>query len=199
MNGSVALLILISSLFCALPSYAQSNANGCPTGSFTAITSDDGLVLSLLFDNFTVTSNQNEATVPFTNHRFCNLVIPLHLPPNHSLGVYKIDYRGFANLAAGQNSSLKVKYELGRRSGRGRVFQRQMRGSYMGDFLFTEHIGAGLMRRVGCGESSVLNLEIDLALSASHEDDEAVVSLDTLDSAPQGGIVYHFDLKRCQH
>ena len=111
-----------------------------------------------------------------------------------SLGVYKVDYRGFAKLAATQDAALEVQYALGPQGvEHGRVFKRKVKGSHDGDYFFTENIGAGQMKRVGCGINAKLDVRIDMALSGGGD---AMVSLDTSDGK-SAAMVYHLNLKKC--
>lgn len=192
--------LMIQSIFaCAwlasLPATAQ-DANGCPAGSYAIVMSPDGTTLSILFDQFTLErSGTSGSGQP---RKVCRMSAPLNLPANHSIGVYKVDYRGFAKLAAKQGSQLDVQYFLGPRdNGHGRVFKRKIKGPHEGDYLFTETIGAGQMKRVGCGTAAVLNVGITLSLDGDLRAGEAMASLDTTDAAPGGALVYHLNLKKC--
>jgi hypothetical protein len=110
-----------------------------------------------------------------------------------SLGVYRVDYRGFASLAKKDVATLLVGYQLGPK-GNGRTFKRSVRGATDTDFTFTENIGAGLMKRVGCGVDARLRGEVTLSLKGSGE---ALATLDSGDGAAKRGLVYRFNLKKC--
>lgn len=192
-------LTIKSILACAwlvgLPVWAQE-ANGCPEGSYSIVTSPDGTSLSLLFDQFTLESSRVPGSA--MPRKVCRISAPLNLPANHSIGVYKVDYRGFAKLFAKQETNLEVQYFLGPRdTEHGRVFKRKVKGPREGDYLFTENIGAGQMKRVGCGTAAVLTVGITLSLDGVQQVGEAMSSLDTTDTARGGSLVYHLDLKKC--
>jgi hypothetical protein len=120
----------------------------------------------------------------------------LNLPDGYSLGVYKVDYRGFSHLSAKQEAGLSVDYSLGERT-KSRKFHRKIQGVSDGEFMFSETIGAGLMKRAGCGEAAVLNVAATLDLETRSRPGEAMVALDSVDGAPKGGLIYHLDLKKC--
>ena len=186
--------IFACALLASLPALAQE-ANGCPKGSYSIITSPDGTTLSILFDQFTVESS---ASASRQSRKVCRISAPLNLPANLSIGVYKVDFRGFAKLAAKQATQLDVQYFLGPRDNEhGRVFKRKIKGPHEGDYLFTETIGAGQMKRVGCGTAAMLNVGITLSLDGDLRVGEAMSSLDTTDAAPGGALVYHLNLKKC--
>lgn len=176
------------------PGRAPVIQNGCPAGTWTAVQSPDGTSLSILFDTFLIELGRDEGRGV---RMMCNLRIPLNLPEGYSLGVYRVDYRGFALLGARQDAQLTVDYGLGPR-GKGRKFRREIKGAREGDFSFRENIGAGLMKRVGCGEAAVLNLSAALEVHPAPEPAETLVALDSADGASKGGLVYHFNLKKCR-
>lgn len=181
----------------SLPAWAQET-DGCPAGSYAIVVSPDGATMSLLFDKFTVESAGILGTT--SPRKVCRISAPLNLPENHSIGVYKVDYRGFAKLSAKQKTHLEVQHFLGPHDGdqeHGRVFKRRVKGPYEGDYLFTESIGAGHMKRAGCGTATVFNVSITLSLNGDLSTDEAMASLDTTDASQREALVYHIDLKRC--
>lgn len=187
--------ICACALLASLPALAQET-NGCPEGSYSIVQSPDGTTLSILFDQFTVEGGG--ASSSGMQRKICRISAPLNLPANYSIGVYKVDYRGFAKIATKQETRLDVQYFLGPRDNEhGRVFKRKVKGPHEGDYLFTENIGAGQMKRVGCGAAAVLNVGITLGLNGDPRAGEAMASLDTTDAAPGGALVYHLNLKKC--
>lgn len=184
--------LLACSALIALPSYAAQD--GCPAGSFSVVESPDHTTLSILFDKFHIDSSAGSAAGEGgTATKVCQISHPLNLPAGMSLGVYKVDYRGFAKLAPAQEASIEVQYALGPRGNQhGRVFKRKVKGAHEGDYLFTETIGAGQMKRVGCGTDATLNVRMALALRGN----DAMASLDTSDGKG-AAMVYHLDLKKC--
>ncbi|MEI7932208.1 MAG: hypothetical protein WCI21_04030, partial [Alphaproteobacteria bacterium] len=61
----------------------------------------------------------------------------------------------------------------------------------------SENIGAGLMKRVGCGEEAVLNVSVGLQIQSGRMTGGGLASLDSADGAAKGGLIYRFDLKKC--
>lgn len=186
----------LKSATCALAlvlgsSSAAIAAEACPQGTYSVVNAPDGTSLSILFDAFSLTSDGGAS-----RSKECSLRVPLNLPEGYSLGVYRVDYRGFAYLQPKQTSELTVDYNLGPR-GNGRHFSRKTRGTFDGEFLFTENIGAGLMKRVGCGQEAVLDVTVKLALQGDGPGD-AMTALDSADGAARGGLIYYFDTKKCR-
>ena len=176
---------------------AQASASGtaCPPGSYHVVTSPDGTSISVLFDAFTV----DNANGPSALRRSCHILAPLNLPAGYSAGVYKVDYRGYARLAPRQSLSLAIDYgTVGK--GNIRQFRRAIRGGPAGfdnDFTFSENLGAGLMWRMGCGSSAVLDITAALALVIpATATGEAMGNLDSIDGAP-AALTYNLDLRKC--
>ena len=132
--------IFACALLASLPAWAQET-NGCPEGSYKVVMSPDGTSLSILFDKFTLEGGSIAGSAK--PKKVCRISTPLNLPANQSIGVYKVDYRGFAKLSAKQETHLDVQYFLGPHDNEhGRVFKRKVKGPHEGDYLFTETIGA---------------------------------------------------------
>ena len=187
--------MVVCAWLASLPAWAQET-NGCPEGSYKVVMAPDGTSLSILFDQFTLDSSS--VTGSAKPRKVCRISAPLNLPANQSIGVYKVDYRGFAKLVKKQETDLEVQYFLGpHNNDRGRVFKRKVKGPHEGDYLFTETIGAGQMKRIGCGAAAVLNVSITLSLDDALQAGQAMSTLDTTDAASRGALVYHFDLKKC--
>lgn len=191
----MAICILACAVLVSLPALAQET-NGCPEGSYSIVMSPDSTTLSILFDRFTV--ENSSASVSGSQRKVCRISAPLNLPANYSIGVYKVDYRGFAKLAIKQDAQLDVQYFLGPQDNEhGRVFKRRIKGPHENDYLFTENIGAGQMKRVGCGSAAMLNIGITLSLDGDLRAGGTMASLDTADVGPGGALVYHLNLKKC--
>ena len=144
----------------------------------------DKTSLSILFDDMTVTA---------AGKRSCAIDVDLGLPEGMSLGVYRVDYRGFANLARKEEATLAVEFALGPK-GNGRSFKRTVRGAATDEFVFTENIGAGLMKRVGCGTEARLSGLVSLELAGTGD---AMATLDSGDGTTRRGLEYKFNLKKC--
>jgi hypothetical protein len=180
-SAGLALACAVATL-CGLSTVAR--ASDC---AVTVVPSPDGSALSILFDSMQVRGDRLDQT--------CSATAPLNLPAGYSLGVYRVDYRGFAELSKGQTAQLTVDYELGPK-GNGRHFSRRVKGSSADDFTFTENIGAGQMKRVGCGDDAALRVTVSLNLSGKSLNG-AEADLDSSDGTSKHGLVYHFDLKKC--
>lgn len=193
-----ALTLLAGTSAIAQPAVSQVSSSavagqGCDGITYNVVVSPDGSTLSVLFDNMSVSGGASAGLA----RTVCSLQVPLALPEGYSLGLYKVDYRGFARLPGRQVAELNIDYGLNA-SGRGRQFRHTIRGPYEDDYLVSETIGAGLMARIGCGSAALLTLNAAIALDSRRAPGESFMSLDTADGASQGAVVFHLDRKKCR-
>ena len=181
-------------LLFALAATRASADTGCPAGTFQVIKSPDGLTISLLFDQFTLSSPAGAIHTFAT--KICDIRVPMPLAAGDSLGVYQVDYRGFAQLSALQSSELVTRYAFVADK-RQRVARKLVKGAFDGDFSFTETVPEGTMARAGCGAATVFRIVISLALT-TRGPAAASTTLDSVDGAPKRGLVYHFNVQKCK-
>jgi hypothetical protein len=189
--GSIAGVLFIGAGIS--PVAAQDGGAGCPEGTYSVVLTPDGGTLTILFSDFVVEADG--AGGEAVDGETCRLHVPLELPPDTSVGVYKVDYRGFAALAQRQQFEISVAYGLN--GHRDHTYRRQIRGGHEGDFTFSQTIGAGLMRRVGCGEEAALDIEAVISVDTNGQPSLALAALDSLDGAPRGGLVYYLNFDKC--
>lgn len=165
--------------------------NGCDADSYQLVVSPDGTSLSVLFDSFVVNGGQDIG-------RRCALTIPLNLPEGYSLGVYQVDYRGYAHLSQREAGLFTVSYTTGR-NGQPRGFRHPMRGPQDGEFTFSDQLRPGMLRRIGCGEAARIDFNAMLAFRRAEASSEAVLALDSADGTrTPSGITFKFDLQPCR-
>lgn len=162
-------LALAALLFLA-PNGAALAANGCAPGTFSITHSPDGRAASVLFDKFSVSGG---AGMPGETS-ICALRVPVTLPAG-SVGVYKVDYRGFAHLASGQTSTLTV-------NRMGRTDFARTKGPSDGNTRFSGLIGGGL--------SGTVDSRIALRLLTAPSLDSALATLDSVDLAEIGSTTF---------
>lgn len=162
MKGVLAILLPLG-LFATTDAFAQ---NGCAPGTFSITSSPDGRAASVLFDDFSVTAGGGTGG----GRSICNLRVPVTLHAG-AVGVYKVDYRGFAFLSTGQSSELRIKHALGTDSSK-------IDGPFDGDISFSNTIGGGL--------SGTIDSQILLEVKSAAELEEALALLDSVDLAEIG-------------
>jgi len=169
---------------------AAAQNNGCDAGAYSVTISPDGAALSILFDDFVVHGGQEIA-------KRCTLSIPLNLPEGYSLGVYQVDYRGYAKLGEREAGLFTVDYVVGPR-GNGRGTRHRLRGPSDEDFAFSDDLRRGILRRIGCGEAAKIDFNAVLGFRRSESSPESILSLDSADGTrTPAAVTFRFDLKPC--
>lgn len=166
---------------------AERVTGHCGSSDYTVVPSSDGTSISVLFDNFTASTPGN----PWVS---CPVRIPLNLPAGYSMGVYRMDYRGFVHAETG-GARVAIDYGFGKAEPRRHV--KALDRSIDGDFSFTDTVPAGQMRRAGCGANAVLDLTTTLMLPRDRDPGVSQLTLDSIDGN-SGGVTFLVDLKPCK-
>ena len=81
---------------------------GCPDKTVQGLLQDDGTVISLSFDAYTV---QSGPQIPATERRkFCQLQLKLKYPSGFQYSVFGADYRGYASLESDVSGTAQSTY-----------------------------------------------------------------------------------------
>ena len=155
--------VALMDVFAASPARAD---DGCAPDTFSVTRSPDGRAFSVLFDAFDVTTGGGVST----STSVCRLVLPVALPAG-SIGVYKVDYRGFAMLLAQQDAELLITHAGG-------LDRLAVTGPYDDDLNFTNTLASDV--------SGSLAAEVRLNLRSADELAEALALLDSIDVAEIG-------------
>lgn len=103
------MVFLVAALLITTELFAQNvvirgvrlSGSGCNGSSATAITTDDGMTLSVLFDNYTADIGNGSSRPQSTSLQLdCHVLIDVEVPPNTQYALSQTDYRGFAALPA---------------------------------------------------------------------------------------------------
>lgn len=162
---------------------------GCPAGSVSTTLSPDNKSLSLIFDEYTV-STGGETGRTF-DRKSCNVAIPVHVPQGYSVAVLAVDYRGFNHLPRGSSSQFNVEYFFA--GSRGPAFRRSFFGALDDDYMIHNELGVRSMVWSRCGED--VNLRTNSSIRLSGGRGEAMSTVDSQDV--NAAIVYRLSWRRC--
>lgn len=163
---------------------------GCPSGSVSTTLSPDAKSLSLIFDQYQV-STGGETGRTF-DRKSCNVAIPVHVPDGYSVSVLKVDYRGFNHLPRSASSQFNVEYFFA--GGRGPAFRRTFYGVLDSDYLIQNTLVAESMVWSRCGEDVNLRTNSSIRLSGPASA-EAMATVDSEDV--NAAIIYQLQWRRC--
>jgi hypothetical protein len=82
------------------------SGTGCPSGSATAVLTEDGSTVSIFFDGYRAAAGDHV----FMDRKACNIGLPIHVPNGLSVALLKLDYRGWYSLPAQGKATLKREY-----------------------------------------------------------------------------------------
>ena len=168
--------------------------SACPQGSLDAAVSEDGMAISILFD-------ENYAEVgpdtPPVVIKSCTLSLPLHIPPGWQYSLIELDYRGYLFLERRVRARQRSEYYFQGR--RGPRFQSRWQGPEDRDYDFTDTIGLATSNVAWSPCNLQRNLTIKTQLRLDNiraRNNYGFISTDTID----GEIVHIYGLvwRRCQ-
>lgn len=176
------------------PTYFGS---GCPSGSVKIVQPPgDSSTVTVLFSAYKALASGSTTR----DRRSCNLAVPVTVKPGYSCGIFKVDYRGFADVPRGSSGgrgrpSARFDAEYFFAGQRGPQKSRSFSDGYIGDFFESDSVGAEAWSP--CGGST--NFRINTSLQAykpSRNDDDVNIVMDSEDIT-QDGFHYYFRSRRC--
>lgn len=194
------------------PTYQGS---GCPQGSASAAMSTDNRAVSIVFDQFTTEASAQANKQ--TTEKTCRLIIPIEAPQGYRMAVAQMDYRGFKSLPVKARAKLvavhQIRHQLLKVLGPKVKSQQMFEGPNSEDFYMSAilenkpvvNLQVPILDPVlnpilkTCG--GLYNLEIDasIAVMTNPTGEQAMITLDSVDSQLQdGSVAYHLQWEQCQ-
>jgi hypothetical protein len=171
------------------PTYYGS---GCPDGT-VEVTSPDSSVVSVLFSAYQAKTTSSI----LRDRKSCNMALPVYVEPGYSVGIFKVDYRGYAFAPPG----------FGRSRPTARFDAEYFFAGYRGpsksrsysdyDDIFTETDSVGVYAWSPCGGSTNFRINTSLIASKpSSRDEDVLIQIDTEDIT-SAGFHYYFSSRNC--
>ncbi len=171
-----------------IPGYGGS---GCPQGSASAILTNDGKALSILFDDFIVEAGGD--TGKRVARKTCNIAIPVHVPQGFSISIIEVDYRGYNSLPRGARATFTAEYFFAGQ--RGPRFRKNYRGYTDDEFTISNRLGIQALVWSKCGADVNLRVNAGMMVRTNRYKEEALSMVDSADFT--AGIVYKVQWKTC--
>ena len=181
---AVALLVAPAGALAATPAPGIAavtlNGTGCRPGTTTVALNLDRTAVTITYSDYVVPANGSTRTVS----RDCRINLTINSTPGYAPMITSVDYRGFAELAAGSVARLTAEYGF---QGVLHVASKTMRlaGPYSDDWQATDSRDPGLIAGF-CRGTNVLDVDSTLSLTSSAAG--AATNLVTLD-ATDGVVV----------
>ncbi|KAK4240088.1 hypothetical protein C8A03DRAFT_42373 [Achaetomium macrosporum] len=191
----ISILTLLSSLAAASPVVVDGLAegpsgheveitglafagSGCPAGSVSGQLSSDLTTLTLLYANFVAQAGKDIS--PSNYRKNCQLNVKLKYPSGWQFSVFKADYRGYAQIPAGDTGTCKATYYF---SGDSRQISSTMtlKGPYDDNYIKTDQFGVESTVWSPCGLEGLLNINSEVRLSPMDATKPALMTVDSTD------------------
>ncbi|KAK3317138.1 hypothetical protein B0T19DRAFT_469778 [Cercophora scortea] len=152
--------------------------SGCPAGTVSGQLSSDLTTITLLYASFIA---QAGVGIPASSYRKnCQLNIKLKYPQGWQFSVFKADYRGYAQLPAGDIGTCKATYYF---SGDSKQISSTMtiKGPFDDNYLKTDQFGVESTVWSPCGVEGLLNINSEVRLSPPDSTKNAQLTVDSTD------------------
>jgi hypothetical protein len=168
----------------------NAGGSGCPQGSFSTYLSPDQQAFTLMFDAYTAESGPGIA--PTKARAFCNVNLDLHIPHGWQFTIFKVDYRGYANLDAGVRGVVQSSYRFsaGQET---RPLRQILTGPIATDYTKSDVLGISSEVWSPCGVQRALNIKSEVRLEGARR--PALMTVDTIDG--EFKQIYALRWRRC--
>jgi hypothetical protein len=112
------------------------------------VPSPDAKTVSVFFDSYSAITDFNV----LRSRKSCNIGLPIHVPNGLSLGLFKVDYRGYAYVPDRRGHKAKLRAEYFWAGQTGPVLNKVFRRGYDDDFTFTSELNGIAQIYSPCGE-----------------------------------------------
>jgi Domain of unknown function (DUF4360) len=187
---------IILLMFLSVPAFSQTYqlgqasfaGTGCPAGSASATTTDDGSVVSILFSEF---------MVKVAGRTNCTVSIPVSVTPGYVVQSAYVQLNGFASLP---NNRIGTNIEIMGLANGGRVAARfsaktNLQGPMMQNFSATHRVIQSLPGRPKCNPNQQIYLSINANIASRIASKDTLFILDSADSG--AGVNMGIELVPC--
>jgi hypothetical protein len=170
--------------------------SGCPQGSVSATLTPDNKTLSVIFDQFVVEAGKAYGPA-LQQRKFCDMAIPVHVPQGLSVGIIKVDYRGYMFIPKGGLGRFDVEYFLKSptSSSRRLRYAKDFPGYADTDFLLSNTLGLESVVWSACGEDVNLRISSTVTARTNSKREDTIATLDSTDLS--ASLIYQLQWKKC--
>jgi hypothetical protein len=171
------------------------NGTGCPSGSAAVAVSPDNTAFTVTYSKYMAMVGVGSVSTDWRKN--CQLNIVVHVPAGFTYAISKVDYRGFASLAAGATALERANYYF-QGSSQTVYASHPFTGPLGDDWQTTDEVGIASLIWAPCGALRNLNINTELRAMAGTSDVTKTTSFISMDST-DGAIdtTYHFAWNHC--
>lgn len=175
-----------------VPAYGGT---GCPAGSASVSLTDDGSILSVLFDSFVVEAPTLSGAR--FDRKSCNLRIPVSVGSGYQVALIAFDYRGFAAIPNGGRGQFEARYAyVGQR--RPAIFRKNFAQGVVDNYSLKNELISTSIDWSPCstGRDLMMTVDANILAMTNARQDATNVSIDSVDV--EAGMLYAVQLRRCR-
>ena len=171
------------------------NGTGCPAGSAAVAVSPDNTAFTVTYSSYMALVGVGATAIDWRKN--CQLNIVVHVPSGFTYAISKVDYRGFASIAAGASAIERANYYF---QGQSQTVysSHTFAGPWGDDWQTTDEVQLASLVWAPCGGLRNLNINTELRAMAGTSDATKTTSFISMDST-DGAIdtIYHFAWAHC--
>lgn len=173
----------------------MANGSGCPIGTSAVAAAPDNTAFTVTYSQYLAQVGVGAAPTDFRKN--CQLTVNVHVPQGFSYAISKVDYRGFANLAAGATAIQRANYYF-QGSSANEFTTHNLTGPLSDYWQTTDFNDEANLVFSRCGENRLLNINTELRVMAGSSDTSKTNSFVAMDSTDNSvDTIYHLSWKRC--
>ncbi len=165
---------------------------GCPAGSASASLTDDGSVLSVLFDSFVAEAGNT------TNRRIdrknCSLRIPINVGQGYQVALLAFDYRGYYALPFGAQAQFDASYAYVGQPTPVR-FSKTFQAGTQSNYSFKNELISTTLTWSPCGRQVMLESNVAVRAISNNANQQTMLTVDSVDVT--AGLLYKVQWRRC--
>jgi len=128
----------------------------------------------------------------------CNLAIPIDVEPGHSVGIFKIEYRGYTNFKDDDNDNDDTYTEFSAEYFFAGIRGPRLKQKYYesGDVYIDDEVGAAVFTE--CGDQTILRVNTAIMAKKGDDDDPDVeIGIDSTDVTIDYEFRYYLRTVKC--
>lgn len=194
------------------------SGSGCSQKTASVALTPNKRAVSIVFDQFTAEAGADVARI--IDRKNCQIVIPIIAPKGYRMAVAQLDYRGFKGLPPQAQAQFKtfhqIRYPLLNLLGPKVTTTQNYNGPDAEDFFLSAQINNKPALGIGlpistpitdpllnpilktCGGTYNLEINADLAVKANSQNEQTLLTLDSVDGELLEGMKYHLQWEKCQ-
>jgi len=171
-----------------------ANGSGCKPETTKVVPAPDNTAFTVTYNDYIV---ETGPSTPSLVRKNCQITLDVHVPQGFTYAISKVDYRGFASLAAGASAIERANYYFQGQSQT--VYSSHTFNGPLGDdWQTTDEVQIAALVWAPCGALRNLNINTELRAMAGTSNTATTNSFIAMDST-DGAIdtTYHFAWATC--